>query len=139
MLPKEDKAAVIPTDPDTVRRLDSDRPIEEKITKQLSYEEVQDATAGAQQAGVKALFDSKDIELKTEVDEREIIAINRLLFVGSRYRIDGMSEFVENLLKLKVSLHRRGRTEFVQGLHAEERRLLGRDMSPIGALLTRLK
>jgi len=68
------------------------------------------------------LLDKEDVEVKTELNDQEILTISKLRFVADRYEIPVLRDFTDNLMTLKISRHRKGRTEFIQGLHADERR-----------------
>lgn len=68
------------------------------------------------------LLDKKDVEVKTELNDVEIVTISKLRFMAERYRVPVLNEFTNNLMTLKISRARKGRTEFIQGLHADERR-----------------
>jgi len=72
--------------------------------------------------GSKELFDDSKIELKTELSPVETVAIARLRFMANRYDIPAFRVFTDDIMKLKVSNRRQGRKEFIQGLHAEEKR-----------------
>lgn len=116
--------------------------LEETFDKSLSVEELQaSASQVEEKLGASALFDSKDIELKTDLSPREVVAASKILFIANRYQIGGLSDFIYDLLRLKVSQFRKGRGEFIQGLHAEERRQQGMDgggFRPIDMLLGKL-
>jgi len=68
------------------------------------------------------LLDKKDVEVKTELNDAEIITITKLRFISERYGMPVLKEFTDNLMLLKISRNRKGRSEFIQGLHADERR-----------------
>lgn len=68
------------------------------------------------------LLDKEDVEVKTELNDQEILTISKLRFVAERYEVPVLRDFTDNLMTLKISRHRKGRTEFIQGLHADERR-----------------
>lgn len=124
------------------KHLEAEKLLEETFDKSLTVEDLQQsAQAEPELEGAKALFDSHDIELKTDLSPREVVAASKLLFIANRYDIHGLNDFINDLLKLKVSQFRRGRGEFIQGLHAEERR--GQAMAqggfrPIDMLLSKL-
>lgn len=68
------------------------------------------------------LLDKKDVEVKTELNDKEIVTISKLRFVADRYDLPVLNDFTNNLMTLKISRNRKGRSEFIQGLHADERR-----------------
>ena len=64
-------------------------------------------------------------EVKTELNDAEILTISKLRFMSERYNLPVLNDFTNNLMTLKISRHRKGRGEFIQGLHADERRDTG--------------
>jgi len=68
------------------------------------------------------LLDKEDVEVKTELNDAEILTMSKLLLISDRYDVPVLREFTYNLMTLKISRNRKGRTEFIQGLHADERR-----------------
>jgi hypothetical protein len=68
------------------------------------------------------LIDKEDVEVKTELNDQEILSISKLRFIAERYDVPVLNEFTDNLMTLKISRKRKGRQEFIQGLHADERR-----------------
>lgn len=125
-----------------IRTSEDEDLLEETFDKRLSMEELQQSVNHEpEKTGAAVLFDSKDIALKTDLSPREVVAASKLLFIANRYHIDGLSDFIYDLLRLKVSQYRKGRGEFIQGLHAEERRQQGMvegGMRPIDMLLNKL-
>jgi len=111
------------------------RLIEEQFEHKRSEESIRTEISGAQKTGSKELLTGDDIDLKTELNHKEIIAASRLLFMSERYEMPVFTHFVTNYLRLKVSKDRKGRREYIEGLHAEEKKEAGRDLSPLGALL----
>lgn len=112
--------------------------LEKSFDKRLTEEEINLLAEEGGRRGVNELFSGDGIALKTELNTLETIRFSQLLFMANRYQIAGIDHFVNNLLQLKVSLNRKGRMEFIQGLHAEEKRMMGQDMSPIQALMSKL-
>ena len=97
--------------------------LESVFDKRITEEEAQ---AQAQQENTRndsgRLLDKKDVEVKTELNDKEIISISKMLMIDTRYDVPVVKDFVEDLMTLKISRGRKGRTEFIQGLHADERR-----------------
>ena len=112
--------------------------LEQSFDKRLTEDEINLLAEENGRRGVTELFTADGIALKTELNSVETVRFSQLLFMANRYEIAGIDQFVNNLLQLKVSLARKGRSEFIQGLHAEERRMMGQDMSPIQALMSKL-
>lgn len=116
----------------------ADMLLEDYSKKTVDMGKLEEEADKQQKTGAKALLNKEDIELKTELLPIEVLAISRLLFISERHNIKGLDQFVKRLLELKVSQHRKGRQEFIQGLHAEERRQAGGDLSPLAAALTKI-
>jgi hypothetical protein len=112
--------------------------LEDHTKKTVDMEKLEQEAEKQTKTGAKALLNKEDIELKTELLPIEILAISRLLFIAERHNISGLDRFTKRLLELKVSQYRKGRSEFIQGLHAEERRQVGGDLSPLAAALTKI-
>jgi hypothetical protein len=112
--------------------------LEASFDKRLTEEEINVLAQENNRKGVSELFNADGIALKSELNPIETVRFSQLLFMANRYEIAGIDDFVNNLLQLKVSLMRKGRGEFIQGLHAEERRTQMQDMSPIQALMSKL-
>lgn len=104
---------------------------DKRVTEQDIEKEKQDIE---NQASSKNLIDKKDIEVKTELNDQEIICMSKLMLVASRHNAPLLKDFLHNMMTLKVSRHRRGRREFIDGLHAEERR----DGMPKQSFLSRI-
>ena len=95
--------------------------IEDSFKKSASYDSLVEDNKKKEGSSVTALFNGGEIEQKSELNQREILIMSRLLFASGRYKLSGIDKFVNNLLKLKVSHRRQGRREFIDGLHAEEK------------------
>ena len=85
------------------------------------------------QASSRSLIDKRDVEVKTELNDAEIQSMSKLLLVAQRHNAPIIGEYLQNLMTLKSSRNRRGRREFIQGLHADERRQM-----PQEGMLSRL-
>jgi hypothetical protein len=109
--------------------------IEEQFEHKRSEESIRTEISASAKTGSKELLTGDDIDLKTELNHKEIIAASRLLFMSERYEMPVFTHFVTNYLRLKVSKDRKGRREYIEGLHAEEKKEAGRDLSPLGSLL----
>lgn len=112
--------------------------LEDHSKKTIDMSAVEEEAEAQSKSGAKTLLNKEDIELKTELTPIEVMAVSRLLFVSERYNINGINQFIGKLLELKVSQNRKGRREFIEGLHAEERRQSGGDLSPIAAALSKM-
>ena len=97
--------------------------LENVFDKRVTDEQVQQQIKQEQNKNDSGrLLDKKDVEVKTELNDKEIVTIAKLDFISDRYHIPVLKEFTHNIMMLKISRHRKGRTEFIQGLHADERR-----------------
>lgn len=92
---------------------------DKRVTDQDVAQEQADINS---QASSKALIDKKDIEVKTELNSAEISSMSKLLLIAERHNAPIIGSYLENLMTLKISHKRQGRREFIQGLHADERR-----------------
>jgi len=70
----------------------------------------------------KELFDSDEIEVKTELNAEQIIIISKLKVLSSviseKYNVDILDKYVTNFLKLQVSKDRGSRKEFVSAFQS---------------------
>jgi hypothetical protein len=116
-----------------IKEWNADRLLEDNVNAPVPYDKIKAETVESQEraTGAKELFNSDNIDLKSELNPKEIVAASRLLFMSERRGMPGFEHFVTNLLRLKVSNARKGRREYIEGLHAEEKKEQGRDMSPI--------
>lgn len=71
--------------------------------------------------GMKELFniDEKNIDIKTELEDREIRQITRLLFISKEFRITGMKKYLEVFMRLRLSKTRQSRKEIVDMIKAD--------------------
>lgn len=88
----------------------------------------------------KEIYSVKNLELKTEVNDAQIMAFSQARAFANKYKVPLLAEFVKNISKYSISRNRKGRKEFesiakanLQMAGAEERekrsipdRLLGR-------------
>lgn len=71
--------------------------------------------------GMKELFniDEKNIDIKTELEDREIRQITRLLFISKEFKITGMKKYLEVFMRLRLSKTRQSRKEIVDMIKAD--------------------
>lgn len=112
--------------------------MESSFNKEHEVTELKNEIEDEKKSSAAALFNSDDIDLKTELTQKEILSISKLMFIKERYDIPHIDVFINKLLRLKISKERKGRNEFIQGLHAEERKQQGGDLTPIGNFLGKL-
>lgn len=114
--------------PDIPKGLSEEALLEQVFDRTITQEDI-DKEAQSREAqdihGSKELFNDRHIELKTELLPVEIVAITQIRFMADRYDIPAFRVFTDDMMKLKVSNRRQGRREFIQGLHAEEKRVQG--------------
>ena len=96
--------------------------IENVFDKRITDKDIQQEINKDTRNDSGRLLDKKDVEVKTELNDAEIVNISKLRFIADRYHVPVLKDFTDNLMTLKISRNRKGRTEFIQGLHADERR-----------------
>ena len=71
--------------------------------------------------GIKELFDvtDKNIDIKTELESREIRQILRLLFMGKEFQIKSMQKFITQFMRLRLSKERQSRKEIIDMIKAD--------------------
>lgn len=88
----------------------------------------------------KEIYSTKNLELKTELNDNQIMAFSQARAFSKKYGVPLLAEFVKNISKYSISKGRKGRKEFesiskanLQMLSGDERenpsipdRLLGR-------------
>jgi len=115
-------------------------PIEKHFETRITEAQVMSNIDQNKRVGVAPLINGDDIDLKTELSNKEIVAAARLKFISERYDMPAFGHFVDDFLRLRVSLARKGRREFIEGLHADEKRdQTIRDLTPLGALMQNLR
>jgi len=60
----------------------------------------------------KEMFSSKNIELKTEVNDAQIMAFSQARAFAKRYKTPLLAEFVNNISKYSISRNRKSRKEY---------------------------
>jgi hypothetical protein len=70
---------------------------------------------------VQHLFDEKlikdnKIELKSDLNEFEISQLSKLLFVGKKMKLNGVTEICHTFMRLRVSKERKGRMELIEAI-----------------------
>ena len=121
-----------------VNALQGEELLENSFEKKMSEKELNYLSEQQNKRGVTQLFENEGIKLKTELTPQETVLFSQLMFITDRYKISGADKFINNMLELKVSLNRKGRREFIEGLHAEERRDQNKDLSPFQAIMQKL-
>jgi len=64
----------------------------------------------------KELFTEEGLKMKTDLDSREVHGIAKLSFIASEFDIPSLNNWVNEFIKLRVSLKRKGRSEFIQAI-----------------------
>ena len=97
--------------------------VENVFDKRVTKEQIdQEVEMQNNQSNSSALIDKKDVEVKTELNNKEIFSSAKLLLISDRYQVPLLETYLKNVMTLKISKDRQGRKEFIQGLHADERR-----------------
>ena len=60
----------------------------------------------------KEIYSTKNIELKTELNDAQIMAFSQARAFANKYKVPLLNEFVKNLSKYSISRNRKGRKEF---------------------------
>jgi len=69
----------------------------------------------------KELFTEDNIDMKTEMEDREINAFSRGEFIKEIFGLDSLGVFINKFERLRVSKKREGRKEFVQCVKGQEK------------------
>jgi len=69
---------------------------------------------------VKELFSDTNIDMKTELSDNEIKNLCAIHFLAKEFKISYLDNYIERLLRLRVSKARKGRAEFIQAVKKEE-------------------
>lgn len=68
---------------------------------------------------VKELFKSENIDLKTDLTDKEITALTRIYYLAMKLNISGLKNLLDKFIRLRVSKDRKGRNEVVEMMKAE--------------------
>lgn len=60
----------------------------------------------------KEIYSVKNIELKTELNDSQIMAFSQGRAFANRYKVPLLAEFIKNISKYSISKNRKGRKEF---------------------------
>ena len=60
----------------------------------------------------KEIYSTKNLELKTELNDAQIMAFSQARAFANKYKVPLLNEFVRNLSKYSISRNRKGRKEF---------------------------
>lgn len=74
----------------------------------------QDSQQVTMEKALDELFSKKQIELKSDISQRQVIALARGLIFAKKYKSKNMEGLINNILELSVSKKRKGRQEFVK-------------------------
>jgi len=72
------------------------------------------------QKTLQILLDTKDINLKTELNDREILEISKLQVVSQRINSVSLALFLSGFKELRVSKNRQGRKEIVGAIQDDD-------------------
>ena len=97
--------------------------LESAFNKTIDHEDVVNSQVPMfEDKGAKELFDAEDVETKTDLTPREIVAISKIKFMAEQYGIPVFHSIARNHMLLKISLLRKSRREFIEAKHAEQQR-----------------
>jgi len=92
--------------------------IENVFDKRITDQDIERERASeGNQSNSRLLLDRNDVETKTELNDVEINNMSKILLIAERYNVPVLYDFAQNIMTLKISRGRRGRREFIQGLH----------------------
>jgi len=60
----------------------------------------------------KEIYSTKNLELKTELNDKQIMAFSQARAFSKRYKVPLLAEFVKNISLYSISKNRKGRKEF---------------------------
>lgn len=63
---------------------------------------------------LEQLFTKRDMALKSDISQRQVMALARGLIFAKRYKSSSMRSLIDNILELSVSKKREGRRELVR-------------------------
>jgi len=98
--------------------MSEDNKIREKIKYDLDNlttleEDVPEDTPGIDEKILEILLNTKDINLKTELNDKEILEISRLEILSQKTNNNVLNEFLTTFKELRVSKDRQGRKEIL--------------------------
>lgn len=68
----------------------------------------------------KELFSNKGIKTRTDLSDREISILSRLLFLCDKFRLQDLNTALHNFMELRVSKGRKSRKEFIEGMKSQQ-------------------
>lgn len=84
----------------------------------------------------KELFDSEDIDVKTELKPEQVMIISKIRFLSrhlkNKYNVDKLDELVDDFLRLQVSKDRASRKEFVSAFQSRNDERMGGMIDKLG-------
>jgi hypothetical protein len=69
----------------------------------------------------KEMFNAKDMDIKTELSDDEIKLLVRVRFLETKFQITNMQDAISNFFRMRASLKRQSRGEFVDVSQAERK------------------
>lgn len=109
--------------------------IENEFNKDVHEEEIEAEIKETESKSVGALFNTQNISLKTELNGKEPMLFSTGKVISQRFQINELDVWLNHVLEFKVSNERKGRREYIEGLHAQEKREQGGERSPLMNLL----
>jgi|SRR6056297_2466039 len=84
----------------------------------------------------KELFDSEDIDVKTELKGEQVLIVSKIRFLSrhihKKFGVDMLDGFVDDFLRLQVSKDRGSRKEFVSAFQSRNDERMGGMIDKLG-------
>jgi len=101
---------------------------EEKIRSKIkhdleglsTFEEDNENRESEREKTLRILLDKKDINLKTELSDKEILEIARLQVISERINSNSLALFLSSFKELRVSKNRQGRKEIIGAMQDDD-------------------
>lgn len=88
---------------------------------------------------LKELFQSKDVETKTQLTDKQIILINQKRIISKLLGWDSLNLALSDFMLLQISNSRRGRSEFVESFKGEREKSLQQNKGMFGNLMDKIR
>jgi hypothetical protein len=89
------------------------RKLKTDLASLTQFEEIIEPTESDSDKVLEILLDRKDINLKTELNDKEILEIARLEVLSTKINSPSLASFLSKFKELRVSKDRQGRKEII--------------------------
>lgn len=69
----------------------------------------------------KQIFNGLDIDLKSQVTDTEVKLLTKIKFLEARFGLENTKQLADSFLRMRVSLNRQSRREFVEVANGERK------------------